>query len=31
MEESVGLFSVSVKDSRFFSLEGVVSSLDQIQ
>ena len=31
VEKSVGLFSVSVKDGRFFSLEGFFISLDRIQ
>ena len=31
VEEPVSLFSVSVKDGWFFSLEGVFVSLDQVQ
>jgi hypothetical protein len=30
VEELVGLFLVSVKDGRFFSLESVFVSLDQV-
>ena len=31
VEESVGLFLVSVKDGWFFSLEGIFTSLDRVR